>query len=226
MSSYLEEIIKAALEERERKRRAATNFFSALHHSQPFSTLLTPKVERRKIFVSYHHGDEDEVQAFIEEWGTRQKVFIPKALGISEEDDFIDSDNPEYVMSQIREKYLGDSTVTIILLGSCTHSRRYVDWEIKASLRQGMFNTPNGLIGITLPSLGGTAHLPPRLEENWTQGHIGCYARFYVAPNSVEQLRGWIEDAYSARTARVQLVRNSTDMMKHNAKCRVCSVTH
>jgi hypothetical protein len=36
-------------------------------------------------------------------------------------------------MSEIRRKYLGNASVTIVLIGSCTHSRRYVDWEIKLS---------------------------------------------------------------------------------------------
>lgn len=44
-----------------------------------------------------------------------------------------DSNNPEYIMRRIREEKLHDSTVTIVLIGNCTHSRRYVDWEIKAS---------------------------------------------------------------------------------------------
>ena len=63
-------------------------------------------------------------------------------------------------MNQIREKCLLDSTVTIVLLGKCTHSRRHVDWEIKSSLRQGA-SAPNGLIGIVLPSQGRGAFLPP-----------------------------------------------------------------
>ena|SRR6266545_2869289 len=112
---------------------------------------------KRKAFISFHQEDRPEVDAFIEQWATRQGVFIPKALGVSNNDDFINSTNPEYVMSQIRTKYLGDSTVTIVLIGSCTHGRRYVDWEIKASLRQGATD-PSGLIGLLLPSCGKSAH--------------------------------------------------------------------
>jgi len=35
-------------------------------------------------------------------------------------------------MRRIREEKLQDSTVTIVLVGNCTNSRRYVDWKIKA----------------------------------------------------------------------------------------------
>ncbi|MBI3663393.1 MAG: TIR domain-containing protein [Acidobacteria bacterium] len=181
---------------------------------------------KRKVFISFFQGDRTEVDAFIYRWTELEKVFIPKALGTYDNEDFIESDNPAYVMQQIREKYLQDSTVTIVLVGACTHSRRYVDWELKTSLRRGQNYTPNGVIGIILPSSGKTAFLPPRLEANWTSGHVNCYARYWIAPASADSLRGLIEDAHAARTGRVNLIQNDSDMMKHNSKCRVHGLTH
>lgn len=180
---------------------------------------------KRKVFISFHQKDRLEVDAFINTWATREDVFIPKALGISDNDDFIDSTNPEYVMSRIREKYLGDSTVTIVLIGKCTHGRRYVDWEIKASLRQGAY-TPNGLLGILLSSQGNSAHLPQRFKDNWGKDELNCYSRYRAYPANSQQLADWIEDAYNARTTRAHLIQNSADMMKYNGKCFVCGVTH
>ncbi|MBU1027355.1 MAG: TIR domain-containing protein [Candidatus Margulisbacteria bacterium] len=186
----------------------------------------TTEKERRKVFLPYYHGDEDEVNAFVSKWADQEKVFIPKALGISDEDDFIYSDKPEYVMTQIRKKYLQDSTVTMVLIGSCTHSRRYVDWEIKTSLRQGEGYTPNGLIGIVLPSQGNRAILPQRFKDNWNKELKNCYARYYSAPNSADQLRGWIEDAFNARLSRAKYIVNTSDMMKYNSVCKICDITH
>jgi len=180
---------------------------------------------KRKAFISFHKNDRAEVDAFINQWATRQDVFIPKALGVSNNDDFIDSTNPEYVMGRIREVYLQDSSVTIVLIGTCTHSRRYVDWEIKASLRQGE-TEPNGLIGLLLPSCGKSANLPPRFRDNWKQGEADCYARYRFCPQTADELRGWIEDAYGARTSRADLITNEQEMMKYNAVCKVCNVTH
>lgn len=181
---------------------------------------------RRKVFLAYHHSNQREVEDFVTRWCNTEKVFIPKVLGATGIDDLINSSNPEYVMSQIRTRYLGDSTVTIALIGKCTHSRRYVDWEIKASLRRTQSEPPNGLIGILLPSQGNKAHLPERLKSNWEVGEANCYARYRSAPTSPDQLAGWIEDAYDARTSRVSLIQNSQDMFKYNAKCLVCQVTH
>lgn len=183
---------------------------------------MITNIYKRKVFISHFKGDRTEVDAFLRDFSP---VFIPKVLGANDNDDFINSTNTDYVMQRIREKYLGDSTVTIALIGSCTHSRRYVDWEIKSSLRQGQY-TPNGLIGILLPYQGNSAYLPPRMEANWTKGEYDCYAQYRAYPKSREELSLWIEDAYQARTSRAHLIQNSQDMMKYNAVCKICGVTH
>jgi hypothetical protein len=170
-----------------------------------------------------------------------EKVFTPEALGTFDNDDFIDSSNPEYVMGEIRRKYLLDSSVTILLVGECTHSRRYVDWELKSSLRRGA-NVPNGLIAFVLPSAMPPAYglfgpiewhrrawpaLPDRLAANWNfNQQDSCYARYFVMPTSADELRGHIEAAVSNRTNRAHLIQNGATMMKNNAVCRVCGVTH
>jgi hypothetical protein len=193
----------------------------------------TPK---RNVFISSFHNDRQEVNAFIYQWATIQKVFTPKALCTFDNDDFINSDNPEYVMSEIRRKYIGDASVTIVLVGKCTHSRRYVDWEIKASLRRGQ-SLPNGLLAYVLPSamhrlnpLTGTStgypHLPPRLAANWGNSQQVSYARYSVLPNSAETLRRQIENAFWDRTNRAHLIKNDSDMMRYNWKCYLCGVTH
>lgn len=180
---------------------------------------------KRRVFISHYRGDRTEVDNFINYFAKQHGVFTPYVLGANDNDEFINSTNTDYVMTQIRRKYLLDTTVTIVLIGNCTHSRRYVDWEIKSSLRQGGY-TPNGLIGIILPSKGDNAHLPSRIEANWTPGHVNCYARYMVYPKSPEALGSWIEDSFAARTARANLINNSQDMMKYNAKCKICGITH
>ncbi len=89
---------------------------------------------RRKCFVSYFAGDTDEVDKFVSDF---KEVFIPKVIGVSDGDDFIDSNNSDYIMSQIRKKYLEDTTVTILMIGSCTHSRRYIDSGVEGIITSG-----------------------------------------------------------------------------------------
>jgi hypothetical protein len=180
---------------------------------------------KRRVFISHYRGDRAEVDAFIDRFANTEGVFTPYVLGANDNDDFIDSNNTAYVMRRIREKYLQDTTVTIVLVGSCTHSRRYVDWELKSSLTQGDY-TPNGVMGIILPSQGSSANLPDRLAANWTKGHNNCYARYWVYPSDANTLGSWVDDAYEARTSRAHLINNPQDMMRYNQRCKVCGVTH
>lgn len=146
--------------------------------------LLTPI--RRKCFISYYREDTSAVRKFLTDFGD---VFIPKEIGIRDSDNFINSNDSDYVMSRIRENHLGDSTVTICLIGQCSHSRRYIDWEIKSSLRSGLVYTPNGLIGILLPHMKA-GHLPERFQLNWDRDESNSYAIYREYPKSKQELRG------------------------------------
>lgn len=187
--------------------------------------IYTEPIIRRTVFISYYHGDQELVNKFVAD---NEDVFIAKTVGVKDGDFDFDSNNPQYIMRRIREEKLHDSTVTIVLIGNCTHSRRYVDWEIKASLQQGQ-SLPNGLIGINLPYLGDTGRAPQRLLDNLkrdsNRNDIG-YARYYVYPSSKADLRRWIEDAFNARKNRSSLIVNNQEMMKYNKKCEVHGVTH
>jgi len=180
---------------------------------------------KRRVFISHYRGDRTEVDAFIDRFANQLGIFTPYVLGANDNDDFINSNNTDYVMNQIRERYLKDSTVTIVLVGKCTHSRRYVDWEIKASLRQGGY-TPNGLMGIILPSSGTSEYMPSRLKRNWNEDNENCYAKYWIYPDSGSTLGEWIDDAYHARTSRPHLIDNPQDMMKYNSSCSHHNITH
>lgn len=180
-------------------------------------------VTRRKCFVSYYSGDKVAVDRFVAAFN---HVFIPKAIGVSDGDDFINSDDSDYVMSRIRQKYLGDSSVTLCMIGHCTHGRRYIDWELKTTLRRGSY-TPNGLVGILLPHMGDSGHLPDRFRENWNgDDESRGYALYRSYPPGQETLRAWIETAHARRTSHADLIQNSQSMLKYNRQCKVHGVTH
>jgi hypothetical protein len=171
---------------------------------------------RHKCFVSYHVDDEDEVATFIEDFGT---VFIPTVIGVTEDDDFVDSDDTDYIMDRIREEYLGNTTVTIVLVGACTWSRRFVDWEIYSSLREYKDYGISGLMGITLSSVANDSgkQLPPRLDDN-VDGDKG-YARWWKYPSSAASLRSCIDIAFNARKSKTHLIDNSRARKKYNSSC-------
>jgi len=129
-------------------------------------------------------------------------------------EDVIDSDDVDYVMRRIRELYLKDSTVTIVLVAGCTWARKFVDWEVQASLRQPKDGKPNGLLAILLPPRQ-KAKLPDRVKLNVDSG----YAYFYPYPTRSDTLASWIEDAFNARTSRASLIANPRERYAYNRQC-------
>jgi hypothetical protein len=176
---------------------------------------------RHKVFVSYHHDDQKEVDDFIQTYDEERKVFITRGIGIEMADDIIDSDNSDYVMKRIRELHLKDSTVTIVLIGKCAWARRYVDWEIQSSLRSGATVTPNGLLGIKLKSYKKKQGYPNRLNLNLkqTDDQEDCYARAIDYPTRKDTLANYIEDAFQARTKRVKWIENPRERFGYNRSC-------
>lgn len=71
----------------------------------------------------------------------------------------INSFDDEYIMRRIREDYLSDSTVTILLIGIRSsenlgsYEQRYIKKELQASLYNGQNNTKSGILGVVLPSM-------------------------------------------------------------------------
>jgi len=172
--------------------------------------LYMPPRVRRKCFVSYHGEDLAAVERFITRFGRHN--FIKRGITLPRE--VINSNDVEYVMRKIRQLYLRDSTVTIVLIGDCTWARRYVDWELQASLRRPSNGRPNGLIGILLDSRS-RPRLPPRFALNRDSG----YARYHYYPKSVASLEAWIEDAYESRVTRLSKVRNPRQRFLLSRRC-------
>ncbi|MEG1506798.1 MAG: TIR domain-containing protein [Bacilli bacterium] len=164
-----------------------------------------------KAFISYHHKDDMEVNKFIKEYGT-SNVFINRIVG-DEYGTAINSSNPEYTMRVIRENYLSDSSVTIVMIGSETYKRKYVDWEIASTIRNDSTNKRSGLVGIFLPGHNKfNTIIPKRLEDNIKSG----YAKLYEYPLSYFQLGQIIEEAFSNRLIKSSLIDNSRKLKDYN----------
>jgi hypothetical protein len=166
-----------------------------------------------KCFLSYHHDDEALVNQFITQFDDRHQVFITRSIRAPE--DIIESGDTDYVMSQIRKRFLADSTVTIVLVGKCTWARKFVDWEIQSSLRQPAGGRPNGLMGILLSRTASTGTPPNRLKLNLDSG----YAKWYKYPTSARSLSICIDEAFNARSSLTGSIRNPRERFTFNRNC-------
>jgi hypothetical protein len=172
---------------------------------------------RHKCFISYHGADIAGVTDFVERFNN---VFIPRVVGVSDSDHFKDpvsSQDEAYIKQQIGSKHLSDSSVTILYVGRCTWSRKYVDWELSSSLRNDPVNKRNGLLALT-PADRSVNKLPERFADNWAKDG-SRYARYHFYPQSDDELRRWIDDAFAARDSRSGLINNTRALRKVNSAC-------
>lgn len=181
---------------------------------------LLKSYTRHKTFISYHHADEDEVSEFINHFDHDHDVLLSRGIGASMAGDVIDSTNSDYIKRRIRELYFRDSSVTLVLVGADTWKRRYVDWEVAASLRNTATSSRNGLLAITLPSIATTPsrQLPARVADNVDTADIhSAYARWMKYPASVTDLAEMIDAAFTRRSTHGHLVNNTRDLRQRNA---------
>ena len=162
---------------------------------------------RRNIFVSYHHGGD---QAYYDNLSETMHDSL-QLLTDNSLERRIDSSSHDYIMRRIREYHLHGSSCTIVLCGANTWRRKYVDWEIHASLSQQM-----GLVGVWLPTLpllanNGTEK-PSRLQDNIDSKYAVWISWSDIVANPVA-----LTDAIErANMASKRLIDNSRPRMERN----------
>lgn len=156
--------------------------------------------QRHKVFVSYHHTNDQRYRDQFEELFTNvYDIMVSKSVQIG---DISVNLKTETIRQKIRDEYLRDSTVTVVLIGSETWKRKHVDWEISSSIRETKNSSRSGLIGIVLPSYPRTNTskynrytIPPRLHDN-----IVCsFASIHNWSNDPSVVQKWIHEAFSRR---------------------------
>lgn len=171
---------------------------------------------QHKVFVSYYHTEDQSYRERFEELFLNVYGII-----VSESVKMGDIDDKRFstvqIRQHIRDKYLRDSTVTVVLVGAHTWQQKSVDWEIGSSLRQTEYNTRSGLLGILLPTYPrppgkhyDPRSIPPRLYDN-----VACgYSQIYTWTEDRYDVQSWIHHAFKRRTEI--LPDNSRDPFKNN----------
>lgn len=152
----------------------------------------------RKVFASFHNKDQGYRHKFVNMLGD-------SIVDRSVRDGDIDKNlKAAEIRRQIRDDFISDATVTVVLVGCCTWQRKYVDWEIGASLTDTDRNDRCGLLGILIPTHPDyrkqeyDQHLiPPRLARNLDGKQP--FANLYDWTDDKAELTEWIECAFQRR---------------------------
>ena len=92
----------------------------------------------------------------------KNQIFIDRSVDTG---DISDDLSDEYIRELIRDEYLRDSTVTIVLIGTETRRRKHVDWEIYSSMYDGRINKKSGVVAIHLPTTNGESVTAPHGQQ-------------------------------------------------------------
>jgi nitric oxide reductase large subunit len=130
-------------------------------------------IPKHKVFISYHRANDQTYKEALINWNRDNgyNLFIDASVNTGDIDDNL-SDNS--IRQKIRDEYLKDSTITIVLVGTETKNRKHIDWEIYSSMYNGLVNKKSGVLVIHLPSTGCT---------NYTAAH-GDVEKQNLYPNT------------------------------------------
>jgi hypothetical protein len=120
-----------------------------------------------KVFISYHHRNDQDYKNALLEMNARYSLFLDYSVDVGDVSDTLDD---EAIREKIRDEYLRDSTVTIVLVGTQTKERKHVDWEIYSSMFDGKVNKKSGVLVVNLPSVD---------RSHYTATHEGERERLY-----------------------------------------------
>ena len=151
---------------------------------------------RHKVFVSLHDSDFRYRDTFVD---MMEGNIIDESVG---DGDINVHNSVDTTHRIIRDDFIADATVTVVLVGACTWQRKYVDWEIGSSLRNTYNNPRCGLMGIILPTHPNYRNdkympnlIPPRLSKNCSIE----YASMYKWTDNTSCAQNWIDQAFSKR---------------------------
>jgi hypothetical protein len=106
--------------------------------------------DMRKVFISYHHANDQQYKESLVQLGIRYGVFQDWSV---DSGDISDDLGDDIIREKVRDEYLRESTVTIVLVGLNTWGRKHVDWEVYSSMFNGRINKRSGVLVVNLPSI-------------------------------------------------------------------------
>lgn len=115
-----------------------------------------------KVFISYHHENDQQYKDQLVEFGHQNSIFVDKSVDTG---DISNELGAQRIREKIRDEYLRDSTVTIVLVGMETNRRKHVDWEIYSSMYDGAVNKKSGILVINLHETDTSRIVAPHGEE-------------------------------------------------------------
>ena len=100
-----------------------------------------------KVFISYYHDEDQSKKDWLLLRNQTQRIFIDNSVSLG---DISDNLTDEQIRQKIRDKYIKDSDVFVLLCGKNTRHRKHIDWEIHAAMYKSDVKKPLPIIVINV----------------------------------------------------------------------------
>lgn len=129
-----------------------------------------------RAFVSYYHYEDQSYKYALDSMNADNDIYVDYSVQLGDIDDTYMTD--DQIRRKIRDEYLRDSSVTILLCGKNTRRRKHIDWELFSSMYDGSVSKRSGVLVINLPSI----------ENQYFHASHGTTEKEYLYPS----VTGWI----------------------------------
>ncbi len=107
------------------------------------------KLPVHRVFISYHHANDQDYKKVLLSLNERLGIFSDYSVDTG----YIDPNlPPQTIRRKIRDEYLRESSVTVLLVGTGAAGRKHIDWELFSSMIDGPVNKKSGIVVVQLPS--------------------------------------------------------------------------
>jgi hypothetical protein len=132
---------------------------------------------KHKVFVCYSHEDDKKYKDYIDLYLLQQSCNLSMSQANT-------GNASDYIKELIRKQHIDDTTVVVVLVGTTTRLKNYIDWEIFAGLSASTKGSA-GLLAIMLPDLEFnqdwySLDMPDRLADNVKSGYAKVYSWSYA----------------------------------------------
>ena len=108
-------------------------------------------IPRHKVFISYYHADDQEYKDILVDANKRLNLF--QNLSVIERGIDDAGLSAEQIRRIIRDEYMREATVLLLLCGRNSSRRKHIDWEIHTAMYHSDINPQMGIVVVNLPTI-------------------------------------------------------------------------
>jgi hypothetical protein len=105
-------------------------------------------MNKHKVFISFKYTEDHYYKDKLVELSEKYGTFFDYSVG---EGEISGTLSDEQIRRKIRDEFIKDATVTILLIGKNMNQSKFIDWEVHASMYDSEKNPQMGIVCINLP---------------------------------------------------------------------------